>query len=64
MKEVNLSQKIILISIIMLVIGFIACIALDQFYLNQWNFKKYIWMLIIAVLLLNAHTTEVINEHY
>ena len=64
MKEVNLSQKIILISIIMLVIGFIACIALDRFYLNQWNFKKYIWMLIIAVLLLNAHTTEVINEHY
>ncbi len=52
MKVVNLSQKIIFISIIMLVVGFIACIALDRFYLNQWNFRKYIWMLIIAVILL------------
>lgn len=54
MKVVNLSQKIIFISIIMLVVGFIACIALDRFYLYQWNFRKYIWMLIIAVILLIA----------
>lgn len=54
MKVANLSQKIIFISIIMLVVGFIACIALDRFYLYQWNFRKYIWMLIIAVILLIA----------
>ena len=51
MREVNLSKKLIRISIVLLIIAFILCVGLDYIYMSEWNIRNYRWMLIISLIL-------------
>lgn len=51
MREVDLSDKLIKISIILLIIAFILCVGLDYIYMEEWNVRRYRWMPILSLVL-------------
>lgn len=51
MREVDLSEKLIKISIALLIIAFILCVGLDYIYMGEWNARSYRWMPILSLVL-------------
>lgn len=51
MREVDLSNKLIKISIALLLIAFILCVGLDYIYMGEWNVRRYIWMPVLSLVL-------------
>lgn len=50
-REIDLSKKLIKISVILLIIAFILCVGLDYIYMGEWNIRRYIWMPILSLVL-------------